>query len=105
MGKLAIQSKAQNYSKILVVNVVAAWDEDYCSYLGGLLLEILHKNIIESQVVKYLDHIDALCEAQHEIYAGNTTFVTQVLDASLGKIELPHNYYTGCFNDILCFQG
>ena len=34
MGKLAKQSKAQSYSKILVVNVAAIWDEDYYSYPG-----------------------------------------------------------------------
>ena len=63
-----------------------------------LLLEIYFNNTLESQVVKYLDHIDALGEAYHEIYAGNKAFITNVIHPNWGKIELPHEYYVTRFN-------
>lgn len=64
----------------------------------NLLLEILHKNTIESQVVKYLDHIDAYCEGLHELYAGNKAFIINYIDPELGEVVLPHISYTKNFN-------
>jgi len=63
-----------------------------------LLSEVLHKKTIESQIVKYIDHLDWLGEAYHEVYAGNTRFTTHYIDEQLGEIELPHEYYITRFN-------
>ncbi|XKT74155.1 MAG: YfbR-like 5'-deoxynucleotidase [Patescibacteria group bacterium UBA2163] len=64
----------------------------------SLLMEVMHKNTLESQVVKFFDRFDALCESLHELYAGNSAFTINVSDAVLGKIDIPHDYYIKHFN-------
>lgn len=57
-----------------------------------LLVEVLERQTLECQVVKWLDHYDAFGEAFHELYAGNHGFATQV-DSGHGLIPLPVDYY------------
>lgn len=47
---------------------------------------------LEAQVVKYLDKIDAWCEAMHELCAGNTCVTVRVTNA-YGETPLPFEYY------------
>lgn len=63
-----------------------------------LLLETIRKDTFESQVMKYIDHLDGFCEAMHELYAGNDRFLRAIHDPELGLIELPHEYYIKRFN-------
>lgn len=63
-----------------------------------LLLEVLKMNTVESQVVKYIDHFDALCEAIHEIVAGNESFLKRI-NNEYGEIPLPTEYYISKFSN------
>lgn len=54
-----------------------------------LLLEMIYKNSVESQVVCFMDKTDGFCEAIHEILAGNLIFLEPVL-----------NYPFKTFNDL-----
>lgn len=73
------------------------------SQIGGydyrkLLEEYKDYSSLESQVVCYADKYDALGEALHEVYAGNTFFVTNVTN-QYGTIPTPLEYYTKFFRD------
>lgn len=59
---------------------------------ADLLRDIYEKTTLEAQIVKYLDHIDGHCEALHEIYAGNTCFVTSP-KTEYGEVPIPPDYY------------
>ena len=63
-----------------------------------LLLEIFKRNTLASQVVKYLDHLDAHNEALHELYAGNTAFTINIIN-EYGKLPLPTEFYPPRFNN------
>ncbi len=65
---------------------------------SDLILEIIHKNTIEAQVVKYLDRFDALCEAVHEVRSGNVDFIIHQ-KSEYGELELPIEYYEKRFNN------
>lgn len=61
------------------------------------LLEEAHAiQSVESQFVKYLDKYDAFGEALNEVYAGNTCFVTNVVN-EYGTIKTPTEYYIDWF--------
>ena len=57
-----------------------------------LLFEIYKKETLESQMVKFFDHIDAFCEALHEFFAGNDNMLHHV-ENEYGSIVLPVDYY------------
>lgn len=61
-----------------------------------LLLEILMYSSIEAQIVKFFDHIDALCEAIHEYYAWNKCVVT-LYENKYWVWILPFDYYINRF--------
>ncbi|MCA9495472.1 MAG: HD domain-containing protein [Nanoarchaeota archaeon] len=63
-----------------------------------LLLEVLNMNTIESQIVKYLDHFDAFCEAIHEIVGGNNSFLKRVIN-EYGEVPSPVEYYIYKFSN------
>lgn len=75
----------------------------YPREIGGyayaeLLREVLRKDTLEAQVVKFFDHLDGFGEGLHEVYAGNICFVTPVV-TEYGPAKLPHDYYLGRFAD------
>ncbi len=45
-----------------------------------LLLNILHKDIIEAQLVSYADKSDAYCESLHEVFGGNISGLRAVIN-------------------------
>jgi 5'-deoxynucleotidase YfbR-like HD superfamily hydrolase len=59
---------------------------------ADLLREILRKETVEAQVVKFFDHLDAFGEALHEIYAGNPCFVTKPR-TEYGEMPIAVDYY------------
>ena len=44
-----------------------------------LLMEMISKETIESQLVTYVDKLDAYCESMHEILAGNVSILRSVM--------------------------
>jgi 5'-deoxynucleotidase YfbR-like HD superfamily hydrolase len=63
------------------VAAIEALAKKYPKTVGGFVYEDLMKcyeatspNDLEAVVVKYMDKMDAYCEAYHELRAGNTTF-------------------------------
>lgn len=57
-----------------------------------LLKEAIHKNTVESQLVSYLDKLDAFCESLHEVYAGNVSLLRSIVFYSLMIPSFPHKY-------------
>lgn len=51
---------------------------------------------VESQVLQFADKFDAIGEALHEVFAGNTVFVTHITN-QFGKIPTPVQYYLAWF--------
>lgn len=43
------------------------------------LYEVLGKNSLEAQIVSFVDKVDGLCEALHELFAGNRVFAQKIL--------------------------
>lgn len=62
-----------------------------------LLKEYEEYSSLESQVVCYADKYDALGEALHEVYAGNNSFTTNIVN-EYGLIPTPFEYYTEYFS-------
>ena len=68
-----------------------------------LLEEVFYKSTLESQIVKFFDHIDALCEALHEVYGGNRLFMVPpqneygvvpcAVDYYIPRFEVPEKHY------------
>lgn len=99
LSEIKLQQVAQN-EETAIDELAARFPKEINGYnYRDLLLEVSRKDTLESQVVKYLDHLDGFGEAAHEIYAGNKTFVTPIIDSKLGQIELPCEYYIVRFND------
>lgn len=63
-----------------------------------LLLEVLKYSSKEAQIVKFFDHIDALCEALHEVFAWNKCIVTMYKDKFWKEGILPFDYYKEKFS-------
>lgn len=57
-----------------------------------LLEEALYKNSLEAQVVMLADKLDAFGEALHEVFAGNTHFITLV-ENQYGTIPIACDFY------------
>jgi 5'-deoxynucleotidase YfbR-like HD superfamily hydrolase len=62
-----------------------------------LLYAGLDLNCPEARLVKFFDKFDAFGEALHEIYSGNSRFVTNAT-TEYGLIPLPTDYYIGWLN-------
>ena len=65
-----------------------------------LLIETFNNTCLEAQLVQYADKLDALCEALHEIFGGNTVFTINVKN-QYGTIPLPFEAYSVYFNNFL----
>lgn len=63
-----------------------------------LLQEAADYSSLEAQVVCYADKYDALGESLHEIYAGNHSFTTNIVN-EYGHIPTPIKYYTDYFKN------
>ncbi len=61
-----------------------------------LLRDAAEPNSLEAYVVQFADKFDALGEAMHEVFAGNTLFATNIVN-EYGRIPRPAEYYFGYF--------
>ena len=57
-----------------------------------LLTEAQALETLESQILRYVDLLDGMCEALHEIYGGNKTFATNAVD-EYGRHPTPFELY------------
>jgi hypothetical protein len=57
-----------------------------------LLMHAHRKDCIEAQLVKWLDWLDACCEIQHELFAGNMLFVRALMRTVAGTASLKETY-------------
>jgi 5'-deoxynucleotidase YfbR-like HD superfamily hydrolase len=58
----------------------------------SLLKHSADKDCIESQLVSYLDKLDAYCESLHELFAGNISFLRSVLFYERTLPQFPVKY-------------
>ena len=58
--------------------------------------EVAAHQTLESQVLQFADKFDAIGEALHEVYGGNTVFVINIVN-SFGKIPTPVPFYLAWF--------
>jgi 5'-deoxynucleotidase YfbR-like HD superfamily hydrolase len=78
-------------------DAIAELAERFPKTIGGyvyqdLLLDVMELKSKEAQIVKYLDRQDALGEALHELYGGNTTWTVNVVN-EFGTIPTPFDFY------------
>lgn len=92
------KSKFNELDAINILQQKYPWNINSYNY-WDLLIEIFKKNTIEAQIVKYIDHFDALWEAMHEIYAWNHRFINNIESKEFWTIQLPHIYYIERFNN------
>ncbi len=77
--------------------ICLVFPKTFCGFsYQELLQEAMGLTTPEARLVKYADRMDALCEALHEIFAGNETFVTNVIN-EYGTIPTPTEHYAPYF--------
>ncbi len=107
--------QAGNKSKMSQIQLSAIKNQEYRAInelaakfpkeVGGynykqLLTEMVEYSSLEAQIVCFADKYDALGESLHEIYAGNTVYVTPVVN-EYGEIPLPTKYYQNYLNNFV----
>ncbi len=89
------QRQAHDAGEIAAIDVLTRrWPDRIASFnYRWLLLAAKEKSCLEAQLVSYLDKLDGMCEALHEVFAGNKRFVGPAENyANVRMPQFPRQY-------------
>lgn len=86
-------NKIEQEERNAIDKLTRRWPKQVFKYdYRELLLAVLKTDSLESKIVKYIDKLEGLAEALHEVHAGNTSFATNVQN-EYGTIPVAFEYY------------